>query len=454
VDTFEVIQTATEAQGISNLASGAVDFAPVPLSEASPLFGPYLPTPVGGTLPVIDGPTIPGVQCNYPIPEMETESFFMNQNITATVNNIVGIINGPATEGSSANFSADGIPSNFFSDVNVRKAFAYALNETLYIQDQFFGRGYQPVTCAPDGFLYINASTPTYNLNLTLAQQYMSAAWAGVLNSTGFTVDLVYSAGDSQIGALMQNLATIIDSLGPPGKFNAVLWTGTSLEVSEISPNMFPAFMSGWLTDYSGLQDFMVPYMESSGLFAMETGYSNPTVDALLQQTAYTNNPAVLTADYGELEQIYFNDVPSVTLFVPVGTGFMRDWVQGMYYNPLYPGIYAYNLWKYNAIPGDVNKDGKVGMSDVIDALNAFGSYYGQFEAGGGYWPVMNARWNFYCNVIGTPQEEWTDRKIDMGNIVTILSHFGQMDTPTGSPGGAPYWNGAWNETSGWYGVN
>jgi hypothetical protein len=65
----------------------------------------------------------------------------------------------------------------------------------------------------------------------------------------------------------------------------------------------------------------------------------------------------------------------------------------------------------------------------------------------------MQSGWNFYCDVIGTPREEWTDRVVNMGDIVQILSHFGQVDTPTGSPGGAPYWNGAWNETSGWYGV-
>jgi hypothetical protein len=201
--------------------------------------------------------------------------------------------------------------------------------------------------------------------------------------------------------------------------------------------------------------------MDSVGLYAMCTGYSNPTADALLQQTAHTNNPAVLTADYGQLQQIYYDDVPSVTLIVPVGTGFQRDWVQGHYYNPLYPGIYAYNLWKYNAIPGDVNRDGKVDMGDVEDALKAFGSYYGQFEAGGGYRPVMQAGWNFFCDVIGTPREEWTDRKIDMGDVVTTLLHFGEVDTPTGlistslsnTYNGVPYWDGRWNETAGWYGL-
>jgi hypothetical protein len=440
-DTFEVIQTATEAQGIANLAAGSADFTPVPLDIAYPLF---TGTPYGPTSPlVIDDPTIPGVQCNYPIPTLETESYFMNQAIAPTPANTYGEIDNPGV------WTGTGIPANFFADVNVRRMFAWCLNATFYVQDQFLGRGYEPVTCAPDGFPYINDSTPTYNINLANAATYEALAntdSGGNLTKIGFTIDLIYNTGNEQREAMMENLAVEINSLN--SNFHAiavgVVWGTELLAMTELE---LPTFMIGWLADYSGLQDFMVPYMESVGLYAMFSGYANPTVDALLHVTAYTNNPTVLTADYGELEQIYYYDVPSVTLFVPVGTGFMRDWVQGMYYNPIYPGMYAYNKWKYNAIPGDVDRSGAVNMADVIDALKAFGSYDGEFGTAGGYWPIMQARWNFFCDIIGTPREEWTDRTVNMGDIVQILSHFGQVDTSTGSG------NGAWNETSGWYGV-
>jgi ABC-type oligopeptide transport system substrate-binding subunit len=453
VETFEVVQISTEAIAMANLAAGTADLSVVDLSSAGPIL--FTGSPYGFTSPqVINDPTVAGVQCNYPIPELETESFYMNQAIvpqsgTYGVAGTYGAIYAPGV------WNKAGIPANFFADVNVRKMFAYCLNASYYIDTQFLGRGYEPVTCAPDGFPYINASTPTYNINLSEAAYYMNQAnidSGGNLTNIGFNVDVVYNTGNEQRQAMMGNLAAMVMSLNanftvtPFGQ----VW---GQELADMTGSFLPGFWIGWLADYSGLQDFFVPYMESVGLYAYYTGYSNPTVDALLRVTAYTNNPAVLTADYGELEQIYFNDVPSVTCFVPVGTHFQRDWVQGEYSNPIYPGVYAYNLWKYNAIPGDVARLGSVNMGDVIDALKAFGSYYGQFGAGGGFWPIMQARWNFYCDIIGTPREEWTDRTVNMGDIVTILSHFGQVDTPTGNAGGAPYWNGAWNETSGWYGV-
>jgi hypothetical protein len=440
VDNFEVIQTATEAQGIANLAAGSADFAPVPLDIAYPLF---TGSPNGPTSPlVIDDPTIPGVQCNFPIPTLETESFFMDQAIVPTAGNPYGEIDNPGV------WTGTGIPGNFFADVNVRTMFAYCINATFYIEDQFLGRAYEPITCAPDGFPYINMSQPVYNINLAEAATYEALAntdSGGNLTKIGFTIDLIYNTGNSEREAMMENLATEINSLNPNFHATAVgvVW-GT--ELTALTEFELPTFMIGWLADYCGLQDFLVPYMESVGLYALFTGYSNPTVDALLHQTAYTNNPTVLAADYGELEEIYYTDVPSVTIDVPEGTGFMRDWVQGMYYNPIYPGMYAYNKWKYNAIPGDIARLGSVNMGDVIDALKAFGSYDGQ-PAAGAFWPVMQARWNFYCDTIGTPREEWTDRTINMGDIVTILSHFGQVDTVSGTG------NGAWNETSGWYGI-
>jgi hypothetical protein len=49
---------------------------------------------------------------------------------------------------------------------------------------------------------------------------------------------------------------------------------------------------------------------------------------------------------YWDLQYRYWLDSPSFTLYQPVGRRFARDWVQGWYYNSLYPGLYAYDLWK------------------------------------------------------------------------------------------------------------
>jgi hypothetical protein len=51
-------------------------------------------------------------------------------------------------------------------------------------------------------------------------------------------------------------------------------------------------------------------------------------------------------AMYMDLQYRYWLDSPSFTLIQPVGRRFARDWVQGWYYNSLYPGLYAYDLYK------------------------------------------------------------------------------------------------------------
>ena len=115
---------------------------------------------------------------------------------------------------------------------------------------------------------------------------------------------------------------------------------------------------------------------------------------------------------------------PSVALYQGIGRHWERDWVQGWYYNVIYPGIYAYNLWKayyYPAcaetdyVPGgaecyDVNYDGQIMIDDISIAAASFGSYYG---------PPIAERWHFRADV------NW-DRQILIDDIAKIAHAFGK----------------------------
>jgi hypothetical protein len=112
----------------------------------------------------------------------------------------------------------------------------------------------------------------------------------------------------------------------------------------------------------------------------------------------------------------------------------MRDWIQGHYYNTLYPGIYAYNNWKAEEIQGDVNYDGWVNTLDICAIQMAFGAYAGKAEM-----PVFHARWNFHCDIDGNPRDGWRDRKIDMYEANIWAEKFGQGLEPPPLHGGDVY---------------
>jgi len=129
--------------------------------------------------------------------------------------------------------------------------------------------------------------------------------------------------------------------------------------------------ISGWLADYPDPHNFVHPFMHSDGVFAYWQRYSNATVDALVEEGIRTLNETRRREIYYQLQKIYHDEVPSVPLVQPVGRHWERDWVQGWYYNPTYPGSYFYHLWK--GYLGDTDKDYDVDLTDLYNVLIGYG---------------------------------------------------------------------------------
>jgi len=419
VKRLTVRQRATEVR-IAELQSGACDFAAIPRARAPALH-------VDNNR---NGPTLPGIRLNYPIPALQNDAIFFTFDIEPRPDNKYGKINDYNV------LSEDGIPRNFFSDIHVRKAFIYLINFTMVIYDQLLGEAYQPHTFAVDGLPYVNLAQARYgpNPDLLKAKQEFDQAFGGNLKNVGFTIKITYNSGNTIREAVCENLASlIVNNIGNVyygGKFHAeampVAWTDY---IPDMDLHFLPCFGIGWLADYADIHNFAFPYMHSEGAFAAAQRYSNPTVDNLIAQGARAPDGPVRQNIYYQLEAIYYDDAPSVTLFVPVGRGYMRTWVQGHYYNPLYPGIYAYDHWKWEYMRGNVNYDNKVSMDDIVAILDAFGSYAGKMGM-----PVFHTRWNFHCDVDGNPFDTWRDRKIDMYDISAALDNFGKTEQPWTPP--------------------
>jgi len=132
-------------------------------------------------------------------------------------------------------------------------------------------------------------------------------------------------------------------------------------------------------------------------------------------------------------------DCPSVPLAQPIISHYERDWVVDWYYNPAYPGIYAYVLWKWyyvphalqditpahpicDYLPCDVTYDGKVDAKDIGKVAKAFGSSPG---------PPIHPRWCFRCDITN-------DRKIDAKDLALVCKYFGKTSPPWQPPPSPP----------------
>jgi len=317
----------------------------------------------------------------------------------------------------SNTFNESGIPCDFFLDMHVRKAFAYSFNYSDYIEQlsssyYFTSEALQPATWCPAGVPYWNPNQEGYSLDLSKAEEEFRLAWDGQVWEDGFKVEVIYPETSSLFPSMWGRiLKPTIESLNPKFHIELVGVGGWSAYYTAIMNGEAPLFNMGWLADYADPENFVRPFMHSSYCFASWQRYGNETIDDLIEEGVRTINTTRRREIYYELQRIYHEDCPSVPLDQPTGFHFERDWVQGWYYNPIYPGLYFYPLWKQETIQGDVNYDGTVDMKDIGFICRAYGSAYG---------PPMHQRWNFRCDVSN-------DRKIDMKDIGYACKNYGSQ---------------------------
>ena len=245
----------------------------------------------------------------------------------------------------SGKLDGNGIPPDFFSDINVRKAFAYSIDYDTLIEQAWFGEAIRTPGPIPKGLPGYDPSLPKYNFDLKKAEEYFKKAWNGEVWEKGFKFDILYNTGNVQRKAAAEMVKEMVESLNPKFHINvrAVEWPQY---LKAMVRGELPLFIIGWLADYPDPYNFVWPYMHSSGTFSGWQHYSNPRVDELVEKLITTSDQQERINICKELTKIYYEDVPSVILWQALGRHYERTWVHGWYYNPIYPGVYAYPLWK------------------------------------------------------------------------------------------------------------
>jgi peptide/nickel transport system substrate-binding protein len=243
-----------------------------------------------------------------------------------------------------------GIPPNFFSDIDIRKAFAYAFDYDTFINEMYLGEALQPATCVIEGLPFHNPDQSKYSLDLIQAEEHFRQAWGGQVWDTGFKLTLAYPASNMFYKALAEILKANIEGINQ--QFHIELQGISWYEyLIGMQTGQLPIDFVGWGADYPDPHDFVYPFMHSSVSFSR--GYNNPLVDNLIEDGVMTLDPAERRVIYYELQSIYHEEVPGIPIAQPLTRHYERDWVQGWYYNPFWAIPDFYSIWK--ALPADVS---------------------------------------------------------------------------------------------------
>ncbi len=237
----------------------------------------------------------------------------------------------------SGELDGAGIPLDFFSDPDVRKGFAYAFDYETFLSDAYMNEAQQTGSPICEGLSYYDPNAPRYSLDLAKAEEHLQKAWGGEVWEKGFTFTIAYNAGNLQRKTACEILQENLFSINE--KFTVLIqvmqWPTL---LRGMYSSLVPMFQIGWIADYPDAHNFIFPFMHSNGTFSGWQNYSNAEVDALISQAISAESPAERESLYRQLDQLYYEDVPSVIEAQVLGRRYFRDWITGFYFNPVIPG--------------------------------------------------------------------------------------------------------------------
>ncbi len=292
----------------------------------------------------VDPPYLPqveqmrGVKVYRKLPWLVNTAAFFTFRITPEGNDYIG----------SGKLDGQGIPPDFFSDLDVRKAFNYSFDWETYVRDVMQGEATQARGPIPASVPYHNPEQPVYTFDLKKAEEHFRKAWGGQVWEKGFKFTLLYNEGNDARRIAAEILEANVESLNPKFQIEiqAVPWP-TYLQAYRQSK--LPIYIIGWLADFPDPHNFVLPYLHSQGTFSRAQKLPEDLLakfDALIAKGVSTVDPQERRAAYYELQRLAYENAVDIFLVDRTQQEVMRDWVKGFVWNPIRPGRDFYTLSK------------------------------------------------------------------------------------------------------------
>ena len=259
-------------------------------------------------------------------------SVFFNFDIDTANNEDVG----------SGQLDGRGIPADFFSDVNVRRAFAHLFDQEAFVEQIYEGEGVVLTMPMPPSFLGYNDDVAVRTLDLEAAEEYFRAAFGGEVWEKGFEFTAIYNAGNTIRQTALEIIAENLEFINPNFRMNvrSLPWADFLARTAE---RKVPMFALGWAADYADPSNFINTFLDNDGYYSPRTSIDIPEIQALIDQADTIQDPAERAFLYREIGTLHYDQAPLIA--VPTQSPFIatRSNLQGVYFNPMYSDEF---LWK------------------------------------------------------------------------------------------------------------
>jgi ABC-type transport system substrate-binding protein len=226
-----------------------------------------------------------------------------------------------------------------FDDVNVRKAFSMAFNRQQYIDVVLGGHALPAIGPYPPGLPGFDYGLQGLPYDPGQARQLLAASkYGSSLPPIVYTDAGLGSYISADIAAMAemweQNLGVTItvENLEPDYFFDAIYSGGHG-----------QLFGGGWCADYPDPENFADVLFHSAAQ-QNNGGYSNPELDALLEQARVEQDVTKRIALYQQAEQLIVNDAPVLFTTHSLSYQLVKPYVQGYVFTPIDIPIERY-MW-------------------------------------------------------------------------------------------------------------
>jgi oligopeptide transport system substrate-binding protein len=228
-----------------------------------------------------------------------------------------------------------------FDDVNVRKAFTMSFDRQRFIDVVMRGQALPAIGPYPPGLPAFNYALVGLPYDPEQAREFLKQSKYG---------------GPDGLPAIVYTNSGIGSYVGLDVAAMAEMWEqnlGVSLKIENIEYNYYyeqiysgnhgQIFGGGWCADYPDPENF-ADVLFHSGSNQNQGGYSNPELDALLEQARVEQDVIKRIAMYQQAEQMIVNDAPVLFTTHSLSYQLVKPYVKGFVFTPISVPLERY-MW-------------------------------------------------------------------------------------------------------------
>ena len=221
-----------------------------------------------------------------------------------------------------------------FNDKVLRQAVAAAINRPPLLDKVFLGQNAPLYSMVPMGmWSHIDAFKTVYgDGNIDKSKKLLASR--GYSESKPFTFDFWYTP--SHYGDTEVDMAAVLkDQFEATGMMKVNVKSAEWATYRDNWKNKaMPAYLLGWYPDYIDPDNYTAAFAGTAGSKGLGIHFSDPVWDQKFVEGQTVTDPAKRTAIYAEIQQMWTDEVPTVTIFQGTLYLFAQKDIRGIMISP------------------------------------------------------------------------------------------------------------------------